>query len=116
MFDFFNDQNDVRSTTGISSDTGISVDSLFCVFVPLSHAHTDEFQRGARGKGQKTLFFFFYDFLVRSSTARPKTQLGINSLEILSLVSICYQTTTTEHTFKFSKEKEKKIIHNANHL
>ena len=62
MFDFFNDQNDVRSTTGISSETGISVDSLFCVFVPLSHAHTDEFQRGARGKGQKTLFFFFLRF------------------------------------------------------
>jgi hypothetical protein len=73
--------------------------------------------KGGRGeKVKKHFFFFFYDFLVRSSTARPKTQLGINSLEILSLVSICYQTTTTEHTFKFSKEKEKKIIHNANHL
>ena len=115
MFDFFNDQNDVRSTTGISSETGISVDSLFCVFVPLSHAHTDEFQGGGDGKRSKNTSFF-YDFLVRSSTARPKTQLGINSLEILSLVSICYQTTTTEDTFKLSKEKEKKIIHNANHL
>ncbi len=63
MFDFFNDQNDVRSTTGIFSETGISVDSLFCVFVPLSHAHMDEFQRGGDGKkGQKTLFWFFTIF------------------------------------------------------
>ena len=67
------------------------------------------FKEGATGKKVKKHFFGFLRFLVRSSTARPKTQLGINSLENLSLVSICYLSTTTEHTFKFSKEKEKKL-------
>jgi hypothetical protein len=76
MFDFFNDQNDVRSTTGISSETGISVDSLFCVFVPLSHAHTDEFQRGGDGEKVKKHSFCFFTIFSAFLYGPTKNPIG----------------------------------------